>query len=517
MPVIVVTQPSDGTTADVADVNNQINAILAVVNGHLDQDNIADGGIPNSKLAGGITIDKLASSTLQGWGALSQAPSAVVANGNRSYSLTFSAIDFTSLLSPGMRLKLTRTVAAPVQCASLNGTTQFFSKSSPAGMTFTDGFVVSGWFKLNSYGTTYDLISRYNGTSGFVLRVSSTGTVQLIGFNTGAGNNSYVESLHCVPFGRWVHITAQLDMLSFTASPTTSYVMLDGVDVPARVARGGTNPTALVQAGNLEIGSSNGGTNPLSGKVAQVAIYNAKVTQATARASIGQSLAGTETSLVSAYTLSNSLNDLNANANNLTPNGSAIATNTDAPFAQAATAGVLEYGVVTAVAFSTNTTVTVQVPEGSALPSSGGLSAVAYSSVQVPYLWPDMTKFKLSVLDGALGATLAKYVIPDPIDGVRFINTDTGGGSMLCFLRGYEKKILILAAPQATSAAGSSYSAALPSFLASAQSAMASGTPGGDARGYAVVNGFSTSAYSFYLTNPAGAFTFTCMGQLIGI
>jgi hypothetical protein len=36
--------------------------------------------------------------------------------------------------------------------------------------------------------------------------------------------------------------------------------MIDGVNVPASVTRGGTNPTSLIQAGNLEIGSINGGT-----------------------------------------------------------------------------------------------------------------------------------------------------------------------------------------------------------------------------------------------------------------
>ena len=46
MPIIDVgTQPSDGENADAADINGQINAILAVVNGHLDGDNFGDAYI----------------------------------------------------------------------------------------------------------------------------------------------------------------------------------------------------------------------------------------------------------------------------------------------------------------------------------------------------------------------------------------------------------------------------------------------------------------------------------------
>jgi len=290
-----------------------------------------------------------------------------------------------------MRLRTTRTVSAPTQCTSLNGTTQYYSKTSPAAMTFTDDFVVSAYVKLPSY-TPGILASRYNGTSGWALSVNANGVVRLAGFNAGAANVSYVESYQAVPLNRWVHITAQLDMSAFTATTTTSYVMLDLVDVPAFVARSGTNPTALVQAGNLEIGATNGGTLPFGGKIAQVAIYNAKVTQANIRLTTSQGLVGNETSLISAYSFNNAITDLNTtNANNLTAQGSAVATNTDSPFGldsyQTAT-GTLDYALVQAVTFSTNTTVTVQVPWGCTIPTSGGITTSAYSSVKAPYGFP---------------------------------------------------------------------------------------------------------------------------------
>ncbi len=328
--------------------------------------------------------------TSQGWTALGDVPDTVTANGNRNYDLVFNGVDHTSTLSPGMKLQLTRTVAAPDQCTDLEASSsQYFSKSSPSGMTFTDDFVVSAWVKLESYtGATQVIASRYNGTSGWGFLLLASGQLALYGYNAGAANTSLVQSYASIPLNKWVHVAAQLDMSTFTATTTTSYTMFDGVDVAASVVRSGTNPTALIQAGNLEIGGWNGGLLPFDGKIAQVAIYSAKVTQATIKASMDRGLSGSETSLISAYSFDNSINDLNANANNLTAQGSAVATATDSPFANAVAAGLLEYAEVNSVTFSTNTTVNVRVPDVCQIPTSGGVSAVSYSTQSNPYGLP---------------------------------------------------------------------------------------------------------------------------------
>jgi hypothetical protein len=346
---------------------------------------------------GTVTSPKQSTEIQQGWessygGTTVPAPNTVTANGNRSYSCVFNSVDLTGALSAGMRLRTTRTVSAPTQCTSLNGTNQYYSKSSPAGMTFTDDFVVSAWVKLTQYGTPDMVIaSRYNGTSGWRFMLQGSGQVYMSGVKGGSGNISRVSSYQSIPLNKWVHVTAQLDMSTFTATTTTSYVMIDGVDVPASVARAGTNPTDLTQAGNLEIGAENGGANPFPGKIAQVAIYNAKVTQATIKASISQGLSGSETSLISAYSFNNAITDLSANANNLTANGAAVATNADSPFGTQASgliSATLDYGIIQSVTFSTNTTVVVQVPEGCTIPTSGGVSAVSYSTQKAPYGFP---------------------------------------------------------------------------------------------------------------------------------
>lgn len=365
-------------------------AVVTVANGasSITNSNISDRRVQAS-------VSTAGTSATTGWVTGLTVPTTVTALGNRSYSLVFNGTDITGTVSAGMRLKTTRLVPAPTQCTSLNGTTQYYNKTSPSGMTFTDDFVVSAWVKLTSYAATSVVASRYNGTSGWQLNIGAGGVadgrVQLTGFNAGSANFSYVASYQSIPLNKWVHVAAQLDMSTFTATTTTSYIMIDGVDVPASVTRGGTNPTALVQAGDLQIGAANGATSFFPGKIAQVAIYSAKVTQATIQTSISQGLAGTETSLISAYSFNNTINDLNANANNLTANGSVVATNADSPFggqADGTISSTLDYGIITKTAFSTNTTLTVQVPEGCTIPTSGGVSAVSYSTQSVPYLFP---------------------------------------------------------------------------------------------------------------------------------
>lgn len=347
----------------------------------------------------------LFTATPQGWTALAGTFTSPTYNGNRSYSLTTST-DQTAILSPGMRVRTTRTVAAPNQCTDLeSGSSQYFNKTSPSGMTFTDDFVVSAWVKVESYTAVDQTIaSRWNGTSGWKLSLDqNSGTVTLWGYNGGGGNYSVVRTYQSIPLGKWVHITAQLDMSAFTATTTTSYIMIDGVDVPCTVIRAGTNPTALIQAGNLEIGADNAGTHPFDGKLAQVAIFSAKVTQATIRGYISQGMAGSETSAISVYSFNNSINDLNANANNLTAQGSALATNADSPFGGAQDGTIsttLDYGVVTAI---TASTMTIQVPEGCTIPTSGGISAISYSTYKTPFgfvsdrgRWSVITRIKTS-------------------------------------------------------------------------------------------------------------------------
>lgn len=141
-------------------------------------------------------------SNYDAWVALGTAPTTITALGNRSYTVLIPSVDYTDRLSAGMRLKLTRTVTAPTQCTSLNGTTQFFSRASGslAGTitTITDDMTISAWVKLTSYAAA-TIVSRYNGTNGWTLDINTSGQVQMAGFNAGVGNNRNSLSYQSIP------------------------------------------------------------------------------------------------------------------------------------------------------------------------------------------------------------------------------------------------------------------------------------------------------------------------------
>lgn len=342
------------------------------------------------------SLKTLFTTTPQGWTNVAAVPLATTYLGNRSYQHTYAA-SILATKSLGMRNRYTRTVTAPTQCTDLeSSSSQYFSRASAsvAAMTFTDDFVVSAWIKVESYptaGNIAGIVSRTDATNGWMLWINDAGQIIVNGRNGAAGNFSRVVSSQSVPLGRWVHVAGQLDMSAFTVSATTSYIMIDGVDTPATVTRAGTNPTALVQAGNLEVGrSDNSASSLFDGKIAQVAVYSAKVTQANIRATYSQGLTGSETSLLVGYSFNGVLTDLSANGYTLTANGGADATNADSPFALNAygtPTGTTDYSITQYIS-TDGLTETVQVPEGNTIPTSGGISALAYSGLKVPFGFP---------------------------------------------------------------------------------------------------------------------------------
>lgn len=385
-PNAVPTQPSDAT----------VNSAVGASNPWCDLANVLVGTGVTTIVNSNITdtrqpISLSISADDGGWLPSIYTPNTITYNGNRSYNLVFNSTDLTDTISPGMRIKTTRTTTAPTNAFSLDGTNDYYNDTSVNGMTFTDDFVAGAWVYMTAYpATEFSIISRHNGSNGWSLRVRSSGQIRLVGYNGGGANFSLIDSYQSIPLNRWVHITAQLDMSAFTVTTTTSYVMIDGVYVPASVIRGGTNPTSLVQAGNLEVGAENGGTSPFSGYIDQAFVTSAKMTEANVKVIMNQAWTSslcTAHSVVSAYS-NGSTTDINTtNANNLTAQNGAT-TIAKSPFATngfGTSAGTTDYGIVQKAVFSTNTTLTVQVPEGCTIPTSGGVSAVAYSTQKSPF------------------------------------------------------------------------------------------------------------------------------------
>lgn len=344
-----------------------------------------------------ITMKVPTSSTISsGYTTLLNTPTTITDNANRSYTCVFNGVDLSGTLAPGYRLRTTRSVAAPTQSTSLNGTTQYWSRASASlgtSMTFTNFPVATAWIKLTAYNVADSIIQgRHDGTNGWLMGISATGQLYLSGYNGAVGNFNRVLSSQLIPLNKWVHVAAQLDMSTSTLDSTHSWVTIDGVNVAATKVTGGTAPTSLVQGtGAYQVGAFNGATSTFSGKIAQVSLYSAAVSQATIIATRNQTVPSTATSLISSYDFSGNANDLNtSNANNLTTNGSAGYT-ADGPFGgqgNGTISSTLDYGIIQSVTFSTNTTVVVQVAEGCTIPTTGGVSALSYSNVKNPFGFP---------------------------------------------------------------------------------------------------------------------------------
>lgn len=319
-----------------------------------------------------------------GWNKLNETPDSVTNNGNGSHTLTFNSVDMSDILSEGMRLRTTRGTAAPDQCADLeSSSSQYFSKSSPSGITFTDDFTCMAWIKLESYPAVQMIASRYNGSSGWWFSVEADGRVQAIGFNGSAANFRGGRTYQSLPLNKWVHVAITTNM-----SAQDYNIYINGVLVPNENRTGGTNPTSLVQAGDLQVGALNGSTQPFDGKVAQVAVFDALLTEANIREYMSRPLTGSETNCVAAFSLDNDITDLTSNNNDLTAQNSAVATDADSPFGNGGVSTTLDYGIVTKIDYSTNTDVVVQTPEGCTIDATNSISAVSYSTASSPFGFP---------------------------------------------------------------------------------------------------------------------------------
>jgi len=385
-----------------------------------------------------------ASAYADGWTPiLGSTPNTVTYNGNRNYDLVFNSVDLSSTLSAGQKLKLTRTVAAPNQCTDLeSGSSQYYSKTTPTGLSFTTTFTCMAWVKLESYGADMGIIARRNAdTEGFSFGVDTSGRLVLAGLRI-ASNNKQIASYASLPLNKWVHVAATIDMAA--GDTTAQKIWFDGVEVSRAFTLTGT-ATALVQGTTaLVVGAlKSAGTNPFDGKIAQAAVFSSQLTETNVRAYQSQGLAGTESGLVSAYSFNGVITDLNTtNANNLTANNSAVATATDSPFANAVAAGLEEYAEINSVTFSTNTTVNVRVPDTSLIPTSGGISNTFYAVGQNPYGLPYFSNelvamyFKAGASNVASGANLNGYTITYTLDSktkyrlsVRALNLGLYGGA----------------------------------------------------------------------------------------
>lgn len=352
-----------------------------------------DGTLKTSTVQDALGVTTLPSG---GWDVLNSGTAPTVGTGatlgNRSFDLTFASVDLSSTLSPGMRIKLDRNTTPSTQCADFeSSSSQYASKSSPTGITFTDDFTCEAWVKLESYVQGGIVTRRDSSTAGWSLALGDSGQI-IIGSLRIASNNRFVTSYQSIPLGKWVHIAATMNN-----STNTHTIYIDGVSVPFSVSTNGTI-TALVQAGDVAIGRRDASGYYFDGEISDVRVWSAIRTQTEIQDNMYQALVGNETGLVGYWKLNGDFTDETSNSNDLTASGGVVATTADNPF------NATEYGVITSVSYSTNTTVNVFCPEGYGIPNET-LTNPFYSTQSVPFGFPKDKPFALYTL-GASDQTL---------------------------------------------------------------------------------------------------------------
>lgn len=345
--------------------------IVTVANGasSITTANIADKRVQ-------ATINYATAAGSNGWQTLGFPLTYGANNGNKEFTVTTSN-NLTGLLSPGMKLNVTRSVTPPTQCMAFTAaSSQYATKATPSGITFTTAFTCEAWVFLISYPGTNGgyIISRYDGSAdGFALRINVNGQPDL--FYASSGSFTESNAAQTIPLNQWVHIAG---VVSSTSAKTLA-IYINGVSVP--IVSQGTGASTITQAGNLSIGAANTGltTSFLNGFISEARIWSTGQTQSSIQSNMAISLTGSESNLVALFQGNGNFNDATTNANNLTATNSAIATQAANPY------NAIEYGIITKVSFSNpTTTVTLFTGSISSIPNQT-LNLPVYSTVESPF------------------------------------------------------------------------------------------------------------------------------------
>jgi len=377
--------PAGSTTQVFLNVSSSLHNQL--VDGILVSHN-QDGTLITQAVRDALNLD---SGSSDGWTPFGYSLTSITALGNRSYTAVVSGTDTTGVTSVGMRLKLPRTVTAPTYMGgAFNGSSHYFTKVTPTGTlsTITNNFTIMCHIEPTAYQTSA-IAGRSDSTpnNGLMLGMASTGQIQVYVRNGGSGNYRILSTCQSVPLNKKTHVAA-----SWTSGTVVIY--FDGVSVPLLAAvTAGTAPTVAGTGGDFSIGRVGAHSGEyFPGYISTVGFFDAVLTQATVRLHMNQALTGSETNCIGAWNLNNAATDASAAGNNLTATGgvgyTARSPYTNSVTGTSVTAGTTNYGIIMAQTFSTNTTYTIQIPEGETLPTTGGIGTVSYSTQKTPYGFP---------------------------------------------------------------------------------------------------------------------------------
>jgi len=264
---------------------------------------------------------------------------------------------------------------------AFNGSSHYFTKTSPTGTlgTVTNNFTIEAVVQPTSYAQGV-ICARADATpaNALTMRMEASGIVTIAINNAGAGNYRTVSTYQSLPLNKKTHVAA-----SWTSGTVVIY--FDGVSVPVATAvSAGTNPTVAGTGGDFSIGRMGAFSGIyFAGYISNVAVFDAVLSAATIRQHATYKLTGSETNCIGAWSLDNTANDQSSAGNNLTATGG-VGFTAQTPHGQL-DSGVQTTKAVGLVMNVSTTTVTVQVPEGCTIPTTGGVSAVAYSTQKAPY------------------------------------------------------------------------------------------------------------------------------------
>lgn len=322
----------------------------------------------------------------------------VGSNGQREFQYV-TAGDKRTKYQNGMKVRMPRvTTTIPTQRALLNrASSQYASRvsGSVANLTVTDDITIEATIKLTSYSSDQMIISRGDGNSGWWFGVDSTGRLTLSASNTAPGNYRRVVSNMSIPLNTEIVVAASLDMSGFTNA--TCKTFFDGAEVPSSLVSAGTNPTSFINNGTVNIGAI--GVTPSNyydGYVQEIKLWHAIRTVAQIKAGYHTPLVGNEANLAGYWKCNGNFNDTHANANHLTAQNGAVATNASTFF------NSTEYGIIHDLSFAAgNTTITIFTGIAYTAPAEN-LSGISYSAASNPIgfnrnpaLWT-VTAFKMT-------------------------------------------------------------------------------------------------------------------------
>lgn len=347
-------------------------AVVTVANG---ASSITNSNISDRRTQASLSSVNSGSTT--GWNALGYGLTYSANNGNKEFVVT-TPNNLSTLLSPGMKLSVARTTTPPTQSmAFTSSSSQYATKSSPTGITFTSAFTCEAWIYLNSYtGSGQTILNRTTGTSsgGWDFEINTNGQVRAF-YGSGSSFTDFI-SYQSVPLNQWVHVAVAVT----STSSKTAVIYINGNSVPNYSAL--TAATSLTQQSvDLRLGASNysGVSGYFNGYISEARLWSVAQSSTNIQANMAINLTGSETNLIGLWQGGGNFADATSNGNTLTANNGAIATQAANPY------NATEYAVITSVSYSSPTT-TIKLYTGNqnTIPNQT-LGTVYFSTVREPY------------------------------------------------------------------------------------------------------------------------------------